>query len=277
MDAAGAVPILAQVMQKRDDCSAQLRKRAVFLLSQKATGEAVALLIRAANDDPAREVRSDAVFWLGQTRSEQATGALEQIALRSPDMALRDKAIFALAQQGSARGAALLRQIAEGDDTPRRLREQAIFQLGQRGSQANAEYLRDLFAKLPRGEEALKKNVLFSLSQMRGFGNDRWLLTVGLDEAQTVDVRKHAFFTAGQNGVGGSALATIYDQVRTPEIKEQLIWVMSQSSDRAGADKLVQIAKTDPNREMRKKALFWLGQMNDPRIKQIIADLILNG
>lgn len=77
--------------------------------------------------------------------------------------------------------------------------------------------------------------------------------------------------------MGGSALATIYDQVRTPEIKEQLIWVMSQSSDRAGADKLVQIAKTDPNREMRKKALFWLGQMNDPRIKQIIADLILNG
>jgi hypothetical protein len=34
------------------------------------------------------------------------------------------------------------------------------------------------------------------------------------------------------------------------------------------------VAKSDPNVEMRKKALFWLGQKNDPRVKQFIRDLI---
>jgi len=34
------------------------------------------------------------------------------------------------------------------------------------------------------------------------------------------------------------------------------------------------IAKTDPDREMRKKAIFWLGQMNDPRVKQFLLDII---
>ena len=34
------------------------------------------------------------------------------------------------------------------------------------------------------------------------------------------------------------------------------------------------IAKSDPNIENRKKALFWLGQKNDPRVKQFLRDLI---
>jgi len=34
------------------------------------------------------------------------------------------------------------------------------------------------------------------------------------------------------------------------------------------------IAKSDPNLELRKQALFWLGQKNDPRVRQFIRDLI---
>jgi hypothetical protein len=35
MDAESAVPIIKQVLQKRDECSVELREKAVFLLSQK--------------------------------------------------------------------------------------------------------------------------------------------------------------------------------------------------------------------------------------------------
>jgi hypothetical protein len=39
---------------------------------------------------------------------------------------------------------------------------------------------------------------------------------------------------------------------------------------------LMSIAKTDPDRELRKKAIFWLGQMGDrdPRVKQFLIDII---
>lgn len=278
MDAEGALPILKQVLQKRDACSAPLRKKAVFLLSQKRTSETEALLIDAIRNDPSRAVREDAVFWMGQIRTERALSALEDIASSSTDARLREKAVFALGQQGLARGVAVVRRLAEDGGAPGSVREQAIFQLGQRRSQENADFLRALFGRLGAGGvsggDALRKKVLFSLSQMSGVGNDRWLLSVALDDAHSEDVRKHALWTAGQAGIPSSELITMYDQITSRPLKEQLIWVLSDSRDRAASDKLVEIAQKDRDPEMRKKAIFWLGQKNDPRIRQILIDII---
>jgi hypothetical protein len=191
-------------------------------------------------------------------------------------MDLRAKAIHALHEHGSARAEALLRRLAESDQTPEQAREQTIFWLGQRRSQENANFLRGLFAKLGKGErnDDIKKKVMFSLSQMRGFGNDRWLLNIALDTTNSEDVRGHALWTAGQAGIPGGDLVALYDRLKDAEVKEKLIWVMSESQDRAATDKLVEIAQKDPDREMRKKALFWLGQKNDPRVRQILVDIL---
>ncbi len=272
MDAESALPIIRQVLQKRDECSVALREKAVFLLSQKRSSETEFLLIDVLNNDPSRSVREQAVFWLGQVRSERAAEALETIATSSPDIELRAKAIHALHENGSARAAAVLRRLVESAQTPEHVREQAIFWIGQRRSQENADFLRSLFGRTDN--EDLQKKILFSLSQMRGFGNDRWLLAIGLDAANSADVRGHAIWTAGQAGIAGSELVTIYDRLSDPEVKEKLIWVMSESRDRAATDKLVEIAQKDPDREMRKKALFWLGQKNDPRVRQILIDIL---
>jgi HEAT repeat protein len=213
---------------------------------------------------------------MGQVHTDKAESLLEEIATSSPDMTLREKAIFALNEQGSSRGAAVLRRLAESAETPESVREQAIFWLGQRRSSENAEFLRSLFDKLGKSErnDDMKKKVLFSLSQMRGFGNDRWLLNIALDTAHSEDLRGHALWTAGQAGIPGSELVSLYDKLTDAEVKEKLIWVLSESRDRAATDKLVDIARKDSDREMRKKAIFWLGQKNDPRIQQILMDIL---
>ena len=212
------------------------------------------------------------MFWLGQVRTDRAAAALETIATSSPDMDLREKAIHALHEHNSPRAAALLRRLAESAQTPEHVREQTIFWIGQRRSQENADFLRALFAKTD--DDDLRKKILFSLSQMRAFGNDRWLLAIALDESNSADLRGHALWTAGQAGIAGSELVAVYDRLSDPEVKEKLIWVMSESGDRAATDKLIVIARQDPNPEMRKKALFWLGQKNDPRVKQLLIDIL---
>ena len=264
------------MLKKRDACSAALREKAVFLLSQKQSSETEDLLIDVVRNDPSQQVREQAVFWMGQVHTDKAASALEEIATSSPDMALREKAIFALNEQGSSRGAALLRRIAESDDSPESVRDQAIFWLGQRRSSDNAEFLRSLFGKIGKSEQNddVRKKILFSLSQMRGVGNDQWLLAVALDKSNSEDVRGHALWTAGQAGIPGSDLVSLYDKLTDAQVKEKLIWVLSESRDRASSDKLVEIAQKDPDREMRKKAIFWLGQRNDPRIRQILMDII---
>jgi TolA-binding protein len=276
MDAQGAMPIIKEVLKKRDACSSALREKAVFLLSQKQSSETEDLLIDVVRNDPSQQVREQAVFWMGQVHTDKAASALEEIATSSRDTALREKAIFALNEQGSSRGAALLRRIAESDDSPESVRDQAIFWLGQRRSSDNAEFLRSLFGKIGKSEknDDVRKKILFSLSQMRGVGNDKWLLAVALDKSNSEEVRGHALWTAGQAGIPGSDLVSLYDKLTDAQVKEKLIWVLSESRDRASSDKLVEIAQKDPDREMRKKAIFWLGQRNDPRIRQILMDII---
>jgi HEAT repeat protein len=57
-------------------------------------------------------------------------------------------------------------------------------------------------------------------------------------------------------------------------MREQVIFVLSQRGDKAAADKLFEIAKSDPDKELRKKALFWLGQMDDPRVAEVLQDIL---
>ena len=103
-----------------------------------------------------------------------------------------------------------------------------------------------------------------------------WLLDVARDKSYDSDTRKNAIFWAAQRKTFDVAqLAAIYNQAKgDDEIQNQVLFVYSTRHEPAAVDKLMDIAKSDPNIDMRKQALFWLGQKNDPRIKQFIRDLI---
>jgi HEAT repeat protein len=201
--------------------------------------------------------------------------ALQDIVLRSSDVGLREKAVFALSQQDTPQAHAVLRTLAENDATPSAVRGQAVFWLGQNESAENAQFLRGLFGRL-RGDagEELRKKILFSLSQMDGQGNDRWLMTVVSDASQPMEVRKHALFSAGQAEVPAAELIALYGRVAEPELKEHLIWVLSESDERTAMDKLFEIARSDRDTRFRKRALFWLGQKNDPRVQALLLEII---
>lgn len=272
MDAERAMPILRQVLARRDACSVGLRRKAVFLVSQKRSGDTEDLLLSVARNDPDGEVREQAVFWMGQLNSERSTTALDSILRSSQDPELRDKAVFALSQQGSERAGGILRRVAEDSSFTFEVREKAVFWLGQRRSPESAEFLRGLFDRT-RSDE-LREKILFSLSQMRGVGSDKWLLGIAGDRKYTVEVRKQAVFSASQARAPIADMAALYDRLEDAEVKEQMIFALTQYHDTAAVDKLISIAKTDKDPEMRKKAIFWLGQSRDPRVQQLLLDII---
>jgi len=195
------------------------------------------------------------------------------------DDEIKEQAVFALMQQHTARGQAAVRAIAQDPKASDGVREKAVFWLGQQRSPENAAFLRGLFDKLagaPEGSanESIAKKILFSLSQMRGEGNDKWLMDVAAASRYSVGTGTQAIFGAGQAGVTTADLVALYPRLTDRELKGQLIWVLSEKRDPAAADRLMQIAKTDPDREMRKKAIFWLGQSNDPRVKDFLLEII---
>lgn len=272
MDAARAMPILSKVLDRRDACAAGLRRKAVFLVSQKRTPETADILLRVARNDPDKEVREQAVFWLSQVSDERAVDMLQEILRTSRDEDLQNKALFALSQHRSGRGTATLREFAGREGTSDELRGQAIFWLGQRKSAENTEFLRSLYSRLRNNE--LKDKILFSLSQQRGVGNDQWLMNVAVNASEPIELRKQALFWAGQSGTSLDQLIQFYSRMRETEMRDQMIFVFSQRNSPQAVDKLLDIAKNDPNPELRKKALFWLGQSRDPRVQQFLLDLI---
>jgi len=274
MDAERAVPILKKVLARRDAGSVCLRRKAVWLVSQKRNPETSAILLNAVRSDPDREVREQAVFWLSQVPGDETVAALDSI-LRDPktDPEIQDKAIFALSQHRSPRAGAILRAFAERRDAPSELREKAIFWLGQNRSADNAQFLKDLYSKLENDD--LKEKVIFSLSQMGGADNYRWLMDIALNATENIEIRKKALFWAGQgHSVDVADLVRLYDSMKDREMREQLIFVYSQRREDAALDKLFDIGKNDPDRELRKKAIFWIGQSRSPRAAQYLQDLI---
>lgn len=272
MDPDAAVPILKRVLVRRDPCSLMLRRKAVFIISQKRTDETEDILLGAARSDPDPEVREQAVFWLSQVGSERAVSALDSILHSSPDGELQNKAIFALSQIRSPRAGQILRDFAERSAASVDARQQAIFWLGQQHTAENAAFLRSLYARL--SDDDLKEKVIFSLSQMGSAENARWMLELAQSDREPVEMRKKALFWAGQTGAALDDLTAIYDRTTNQEIKEQLIFVYSQRHESLAVDKLIDIAKHEADPELRKKAVFWLGQSRDPRARQALLDII---
>ena len=271
MDADRAMPLLKRVLERRDNCSVQLRRKAIFLVSQKQTSETESLLLGAARNDPDQEVREQAVFWLSQVGTERSVSALDSILRSARDRQLQEKAIFALSQVDNPRASAAIREFAERSDVASELREQAIFWIGQQNRPENARYLQTLYARV---NQQLKEKIIFSLSQMNSAENNRWIMNIALDENEGIEARKQALFWAGQSGGNVADLVTLYGRMQNREMKEQLIFVYSQRNERAAVDKLLDIARNDSDREMRKKALFWLSQSNDPRVADLLQEII---
>ena len=273
MDAERAMPILQKVLERRDPCSAALRRKAVFLVSQKRTEATADILMRVAQNDPDQEVREQAVFWLSQVPGDRSVDLLETILKGNSNEEIKEKALFAISQHSGGRGGQILRDFASRESEPSDLREKAIFWLGQSRSEGNAEFLRGLYGRLK--DQELKEKILFSLSQQRGVGNERWIMDVALNPREEIELRKKALFWAGQSGGSMQELIGLYDRMNDPELKDQLIFVYSQrQKDRAAVDKLFSIARTEKDPDLRKKAIFWLGQSSDPRVQQFLLDLI---
>jgi HEAT repeat protein len=230
---------------------------------------------RSNPDDPGPgdKLQGAAVGALSMLENGAGMDALLDLA-RHGDAAVRKAAVFWLGQGEDPRGRALVRTVAGDASETEEVRGAAIFALGQGDGarSADAAFLRGLFPRLP--SVRLKDRVLMAMGQSDAPENMRWLLAQARDDQQSLDVRKKAVFWAGQGNAQLSDLTSLYATTNEPQLREHLIFVLSQRDEEAATDALLRIARSDEDRQMRKKALFWLAQKNDPRVTKLIADLV---
>lgn len=263
----------------------ETRRRAVNWAGMLGDASMVAPLLQMAREEPtgARDDRDDvgpgdgmqgaAAGALSMIPDGAGMPALVELARRGPPTARRS-AVFWLGQRDEPQGRAVVRAIASDDGETEQIRSAAIFALGQsdRSTASDGSFLRELFPRLT--SEKLKDRLLMAVSQSDAPDGARWLIAQARDERQPIEVRRKAVFWAGQGQAKVADILSLYRDAREPRFREHVIFVLSQREEESAIDALISIARSDADRAMRGKALFWLGQKDDPRVTKLISEIV---
>jgi len=276
MRADRAIPIALQVATNRAQPSA-VRRQALFVLADKSgetdgstAREALRSIALDRTDDG--EIRAQAVFWLSEVPGEDTLDLLAEIVAAAESPTLTERAIFAISQHDDPRALELLRQYAQNDALDTSLRQLAIYWIAESGEGQSLPFLTDLFANLTDPE--LKRQVLYAVSETGASGAASWLVARARDRGAPIEERKQALFWAAQSGLPIAELSSLYESFDEPGLREHLIWLIADQGGPGSLDRLLDIAHNDPDAGMRQKAIFWIGDSDDPRAAESLLQLL---
>ena len=146
--------------------------------------------------------------------------------------------------------------------------------LGALGAREAAALLLDI---VRTASSKAADRAMFPLTLVDSAGVYRDLLRVARDHDRPSHVRKQAVFWLGQ-AAEGPATAGLQELVGEAaldrDVREQAIFALSQRPKDEGIPALINVVRSNRDPELRKKALFWLGQSGDPRAVDLIEELL---
>jgi hypothetical protein len=103
------------------------------------------------------------------------------------------------------------------------------------------------------------------------------LLKIARSSRSSEELRKRAVFWLGQAAgeAAGRALDTIAGDDRGDrEVRKHAIFALSQRPNNEAVPALMRIARSNDDPELRRTALFWLGQSEDPRALAVFEEIL---
>lgn len=149
-----------------------------------------------------------------------------------------------------------------------------VTDLGHVPNQQAADYLIDL---VRTERSTVAKEAIMPLTIIDEVEVWPALLRVARDNNRHQEVRKSAVFWLGQMAaeqITGSLRDVAEDDQMDREVREAAIFALSQRPREEGVPALIRIVRTSRDPKLRKNALFWLGQSNDPRALDLIEELL---
>lgn len=279
------------------------RNAAVFL--QREAGNDNIAKIELYDLDRPNDYGGHPVYWLGSISNDESLNFLRELVEKETTQKLGEHAITALAMHNDGRVGQLLQGIVR-DVKVESIRKSAVFWLGQtegetnfladlvRNEQESVEIrkqgafaigvssdagalaaLQGLFPQVTNRE--VKKQIIFAAFVNKNADNaiDFLINVAGKDTDR--DVRKQAIFWIGQKA-GQRTLEVLGNTVEQndedTEVQKQAVFAISQRKKDESVPMLIKIAKTHQKAEVRKQALFWLGQIDDERALELFREIL---
>jgi HEAT repeat protein len=292
-----------RVRDKEANKEYETRNAGIFLL-RDATTDAITRVDIYDLDQP-NDFDGYPVYWLGRVSNDESLSFLQELLAKEATSKLADSTVAAIALHEDGRVGQILEGIVR-DSKVENIRKSAVFWLGQ--SEGETGFLSSLIANEQESLEVRKQaafaigvskdaSALPTLQSLYGQVTNREVKKqiifanfVNRDSDQAVDflisaatkdedrdVRKQAIFWLGQKAGQKAAQAltdTVEDKDGDTEIQKQAVFAISQRKKDESVPMLINIAKTHPKGEVRKQALFWLGQIDDARALELFKEIL---
>ena len=216
----------------------ETRNLGIFLLREPDSNQVTRIEIY--NLDREREYSGYPVYWLGRASNEESLNFLRSLVEQNQTRKVVENAAVGIALHDDARVAGILKNFVSNSSVEK-VRTTAVFWLGQIGGEQN--FLADLVRR----------------------------------EGESVELRKQAAFSIGvsKDAAALSTLQSLYESVAIREVKRQIIFAASINDNKdAAVNFLIKVAGSDADRDLRKQAIFWLGQKAGQRTLAVLGETV---
>ena len=104
------------------------------------------------------------------------------------------------------------------------------------------------------------------------------VLEIARNHDRPEDVRETAVFWLGQlagDKATEGLTSIVEDDDEDMDVREAAVFALSQMDNRKSADSLMKIARSNRHPELRKSAMFWLAQSDDPEVLDFFEEILL--
>jgi HEAT repeat protein len=274
MEPPRALPMLRKVLERKDECSIQLRRNAVFMLGRRGDPESANLLIATAKSDPSPSIRNEAISWLPRLPGDVGVNSLEDILRNEQDEGIQRAVVRALTQSDNQKARSSMRGLIDRKDASVNLRVEAINSFNaDHATNDDAAYLRGLYGKADN--DRVKEAVINAVARIGGPENDAWVMNLAKNTSEPSQFRSVAISRLiRSNSISIADLGKMYDAADSRNIRSQIIGVLERRKEPEATDKLVEIVKNGATEmALRSQAIAALGRKNDPRTVQLLQDI----
>ena len=245
---------------------------AVFWAGKVEASESVAFLKAMIDLRPPQEVGQICVTAIGLHEGPEAAPVLEELAGAAYREHIRSAAILEVGQFPGH--CPFLSGLALDAHNSLELRKDAVFAIGASEDESALATLKSLYATATVHD--LRKQLVFAVGVNKDRDAASFLIGLAKSESDT-EIRKTAVFWMGQKA-GDRTLEVLGDLAEANdeniEIQKVALFAISQRPKDEAIPLLIRVAKTHPRAQVRKQAMFCLGQTGDDRAISFLEEVL---
>jgi HEAT repeat protein len=177
-----------------------------------------------------------------------------------------------IASSGDPRAREFLRTVADRANTNEDIRLLAIRGIGRSyATGQDAAFLRQVYSKYPT--RSIRESVITSLAEAGGRENLQFIMAIAANPAETIEIRRRALSASSTAEAPIAEFVALYDKADRA-MKDELIAIYGRRTESAATEKLISIAKTDPDVMLRRRAISRLAASKDPRAAAALKEIV---